>query len=162
VNHNDIIEYETDNENYYGTSKTEIEKVQKEGKICIIEMDIRGASAIYKSETPANFIGIMPSSLEVLRERLKENYQVNKLSTDAITKLLQICKAEIEEINHSTFFSHRLINDILETSYEEFKNHVLSIYPELKSNYKEIDEFATSKRETIEKELALGDMEHIH
>jgi guanylate kinase len=135
--------------------------VQKAGKICIIEMDIRGASAIYKSETPANFIGVLPSSLEVLRERLKENSQVNKLNTDAITKLLQICKAEMEEINHSTFFSHRLINDILENSYEEFKNHVLSIYPELKTNYDEIHCFATEKRENIERELQLGDLEHV-
>jgi guanylate kinase len=157
----DIIEYETDNENFYGTSKAEIEKVQKSGRICIIEMDIRGASSIYKSETSANFIGILPSSLEVLRERLKENSHVNKLNTDAITKLLQICKAEIDEINHSTFFSHRLINDILETSYEEFRNHVTSIFPELKANYEEIQDFSRNKREAIEKELVQGDLVHI-
>ncbi len=87
----------------------------------------------------------------MLRERLR-SYIIddNKLNTEAITNILNICKAEIEEIKYSPFFSHKITNDVLESSYNSFKNAVVSIYPYLKIDYKELLDYSNDMRKRID------------
>jgi guanylate kinase len=61
-----------------------------------------------------------------------------KANTEKINQILDNSQKEIEEIEKVSFFSFRITNDNFETSYEDFKNSVLSTYPFLKSNYEEI------------------------
>ncbi len=87
----------------------------------------------------------------MLRERLR-SYIIDgkKLNTEAITNILNICKSEIEEIKYSSFFSHKITNDLFEFSYNSFKNAVVSIYPYLKVNYKELIDYSNDMRKRIE------------
>jgi len=125
----EFIEYNKYNENYYGTSRTELERLAAEGNVCIIEIDINGAKALYKKGYQANYIGVLPPSLETLRERLKLRKSEN---TDQITKRLEVADEEIKEINSSPFFAYRVTNDHYETGYKDFKNAVMALYPQLK------------------------------
>ena len=68
IEKNDLLENNHFNNNYYGTSKSEIERISKEGKVCILEMDVNEANQIYKLNFPANYIGILPPSLDILEK----------------------------------------------------------------------------------------------
>ena len=77
----------------------------------------------------ANFIGILPPSLDALRQRIKEN---TKLNTEKINAELEKASDEIKEIEKYTFFMFRIINDELEAGLKDIKNAMISLYPKLK------------------------------
>jgi guanylate kinase len=99
--------------------------------VCILEIDINGAKKLYEKGLKANYIGILPPSMESLRDRLKNRKTEN---TDQIAKRLELSQEEITEINASPFFSHRIINDDFETGLKDFTNAILSLYPHLKTS----------------------------
>lgn len=45
----DFLEYNEVHGNFYGTSKSEVLNVQARGKICILDIDVKGAKDIHKS-----------------------------------------------------------------------------------------------------------------
>lgn len=107
--------------------------------VCILEINIDDSKDIYKSGNGGNYIGILPPSIESLRERVKLRL---KASTEAVNKVLVEAEGEIKEIENSSFFTNRLINDDLDNSYEIFKNRVISIYPFVKFEYDQVEKMA--------------------
>ena len=77
-----FIEYEQVYENqYYGTLKSEVDRLWAEGKSVIFDIDVQGAlhlKKIYGEEALSIFIA--PPSLKVLKERLKNRKTENKTS----------------------------------------------------------------------------------
>lgn len=102
-----------------------------------MEVDINGAKLLYKKGFKANYIGLVPPSINSLRSRLKErsliNYYRKSESTDQITKRLVIAQDEMNEINEASFFTNKIINDDIETAYRDLRNEILSLYPNLKN-----------------------------
>ncbi len=115
-----------------------------------MSLGIKAAKRIYNSGYEAKYIAILPPSLDDLRIRVKNNMKVN---TENVNKILENAAREIKEIEASTFFSHKIFNDDLETSYLNFKNSIMSIYPYFKKSFKEIEEFSDYKRIRILQEL---------
>ena len=109
--------------------KSEIEKIQKEGKIAILEIDLEEKKKMNNLDIEANFIGILPPSLDALRQRIKAN---TKLNTEKINAELEKASDEIKEIEKYTFFMFRIINDELEAGLKDTKNAMISLYPKLK------------------------------
>ena len=56
--------------NYYGTPKSYVDKLMKEGKDVILEIDIQGALKVKENYPDGVFIFILPPSMSVLRKRL--------------------------------------------------------------------------------------------
>ena len=56
----------------YGISKIEIAEAQAKNKILLLDIDVQGALLFQESFPDANFIAILPPSIEILRERLKK------------------------------------------------------------------------------------------
>ena len=121
--------FDTEKKEYISLEKLEIEKIQKEGKIAILEIDLEGAKKMNNLDIQANFIGILPPSLDALRQRIKEN---TKLNTEKINAELEKASDEIKEIEKYTFFMFRIINDELEAGLKDTKNAMISLYPKLK------------------------------
>ena len=121
--------FDTEKKEYISLEKSEIEKIQKEGKIAILEIDLEGAKKMNNLDIEANFIGILPPSLDALRHRIKEN---TKLNTEKINAELEKASDEIKEIEKYTFFMFRIINDELEAGLKDIKNAMISLYPKLK------------------------------
>ena len=96
---NEFIDVVFFNDNYYGTAKSEIDRITKDSKVCIMELDINGAKNMYKLGIYSHYIGILPPNPSVLRERL-----TNKGSNDyeTINKLLKIAYKNIEEMKELT------------------------------------------------------------
>lgn len=100
--------------NFYGTYKSEIERLGKEGKNVLFDIDVFGGINIKKIfGDRALSIFIQPPSIEELQRRL-ENRQ-----TESPEKIqMRIDKAE-HEIKQAVHFDVVLINDNLQKAIEE-------------------------------------------
>ena len=93
IKHEDFIEWEeVYRDNFYGTLKTEVERLWAEGKNVIFDIDVAGGLRIKKKfpeETLAVFV--KPPSIDELKIRLK------KRSTESEDKInMRIAKASVE------------------------------------------------------------------
>ncbi len=99
---------------FYGTLRTEIERIWQRGKTVIFDIDVEGGLHLkrkYDGEALAIFV--QPPSLEVLIERLTAR------GTDTTEKLLErFIKAE-KELNYAPQFDIILKNYDLQTACDE-------------------------------------------
>jgi len=110
-----FLEWEQVYENqYYGTLKSEIERIWSEGKTVIFDVDVVGGLNI-KKQYPKECLSlfIMPPSLEILAERL-----IGRGSESDASLQKRLDKAE-EEIAKNQQFDSIVLNDDLEISCEE-------------------------------------------
>lgn len=116
ITEEEFLEYEQVYANlYYGTLKSEIERISGEGKYPVFDVDVKGGVNIKKSlGDKALSVFIMPPSIEVLRQRLLNRNTENE---DTLKKRLD--RAEME-IGYSKFFDKVIINDDLDKAVEEF------------------------------------------
>ena len=129
--------FDTENKEYICLEKSAVEEIKNQGKIAIIEIDLEGAKKMNSLDIEANFIGILPPSLDGLRHRIKEH---TKLNTEKINAELEKASDEIKEIEKYTFFMFRIINDQLETGLKDILNAMISLYPKLKYTDEIIEE----------------------
>lgn len=105
---------------YYGTLKSEIERINKLGKNVILDVDVMGGINVKKLYgAHALSIFIQPPSVDVLRKRLIAR------ATDSIEEIeKRISKAEFE-ISHAQQFDTIVVNDKLETAVEDVRKLIL-------------------------------------
>ena len=112
IKNDEFIEYEeVYGGNYYGTLKSEVDRIWKVKKIAIFDLDVVGGANIkgmFPDETLSIFV--MPPSIEVLRGRLIERGDVSKEEID-----VRIKKAE-SELDYASKFDNIIINNDLEES----------------------------------------------
>jgi len=123
---NEFLEHNFFANNFYGTSKKEIERISKLGKICMMELDINGANQIYKIKYPANYIAILPPDMEEIKLRLKRR---GTESEELIEKRVNSGMNEFEEIKNSDIFNSKIINNNLDEAYSELKTKINGLYP---------------------------------
>ena len=99
---------------FYGTLKSEVERILDSGRNVIFDVDVVGGLNIkkyYGDQALALFI--QPPSIEVLEKRLKHR------ATDAPEVIAsRVAKAEYE-LSFAPRFDHIIVNDILEKAQEE-------------------------------------------
>ena len=106
---------------YYGTLKSEIDRIWDIEKTVIFDVDVAGGINIkkqYPSECLSIFI--MPPSIEVLKERLKNR---GSESEESLAKRLS--KAE-EEISQNQKFDMVILNDDLQIACTETKEVIIN------------------------------------
>ena len=98
---------------FYGTLKSELARIWKEGKIVIFDVDVVGGihlKQIMKEKALSVFI--QPPSLDELERRLKSR------NTDSINKIaMRVAKAE-KEIEQAKDFDVIVVNDRLELAIQ--------------------------------------------
>ena len=105
--------------NYYGTLKTEINRIWNSGKNVIFDVDVEGGLSLTKHfGERALAMFIKPPSLEVLKERL-----IARGTEDDEKIQKRLAKAE-KELEYSKWFDHIIINDCLEDAQKEVKQLV--------------------------------------
>src|ERR1700744_5295031 len=104
---------------YYGTLRTEIERIWNHGKTVIFDIDVEGGLHLKrKYDTQALAIFVQPPSLAVLKERLAGR------GTDSPEKLHErFIKAE-KELNYAPQFDIILKNHDLQTACKEAEDLV--------------------------------------
>ena len=121
-----LVEHNFYNGNYYGLSKMELENGTKGDKILYVIIDINGAKKVHDLNIPAIFVGILPPSEETLEKRLKGR---GTETEEVIKGILETAKTETREINKSSFFNCKVINDDLERAVGEMENKLKDLYP---------------------------------
>ena len=115
IENNDFIEWEeVYTNNFYGTLKSEVERIWEQGKHVIFDIDVVGGLNIKKkfpNKTLAVFV--QPPSIDEMERRLRNR------QTDSEEKILErVAKAE-KEMKYATSFDVVLINDDLEAAKRE-------------------------------------------
>jgi guanylate kinase len=104
---------------YYGTLRSEVDRIWGEGKNVVFDVDVVGGlniKRIYRDQALAMFV--QPPSVEVLHQRLRTR------STDSDEKIAtRIAKAEYE-LSFASRFDVILVNDILEDALAVAENQV--------------------------------------
>lgn len=120
IENNEFIEWEEVYQgSYYGTPKSEIDRIYGLAKIPIFDIDIMGAMSVKKilcNDILSIFIAA--PSLQVLEERLRKRH------TETEEKIQTRLNKAISEMKFANFFDKKITNDELETAYAELKGLV--------------------------------------
>ena len=97
----------------YGTSQTLVETILHEGKDLVLEKDWQGAAQVRSLYPQAISIFILPPSLQILSERLKNRGQ------DSAQVIARRMAAACEEIGHVSEFDYVIINDVFSDAHQD-------------------------------------------
>ncbi len=116
-----FVEYEeVYKDKFYGTLKSEVERIWKAGHVIIFDVDVKGGVSLkkYFGDSALSFL-IKAPSVEVLRDRLI------KRGTDSMEAIEErVAKAESELEFAEGKFDYVLVNDVLETALAEAEDTV--------------------------------------
>lgn len=115
IDNNELVEYEEVYPGrYYGTLKSEIERICNDGKNVILDIDVKGGINVKEQYgDKAISIFILPPDIEILRHRLLSR---GTESVDAIAERVGRAKYEI---SFADKFDRNVINDQLRLAIEE-------------------------------------------
>lgn len=129
-----FVEYEEVYEDhFYGTLKSEVERIWAAGHTIIFDVDVKGGVNLKKYfGDKALSIFIQAPSIEALKERLI------KRGTDSPEAIKERVAKAAEEMTYAPQFDYVLVNDNLETAYAESEKVVEDFLDDGKLNYSTI------------------------
>ncbi|MXV39091.1 guanylate kinase [Flavobacteriaceae bacterium Ap0902] len=115
IDNNEFAEWEEVYENhYYGTLKSEIQRIWDSGKHVLFDIDVVGGLNLKKQfKDKALAIFVQPPSLAVLADRLKTR------NTDSDDKLQMRIDKAVDELTFAEDFDVVIVNDDLDKAQEE-------------------------------------------
>ena len=115
IDKNEFVEWEEVYENqFYGTLKSEVERLWKKGKAVVFDIDVKGALNIKKNYGEDSLVVfISPPSLEILIERLKNR------GTESEKSLKKRIARVKKEMDYKDKFDIVLINDFLPETFRK-------------------------------------------
>ena len=116
IKNDEFIEWAIVHENYYGTTKKEIDRITDAENIPIFDVDVQGGKLLKKKLDDAAFIFIMPPSIEVLKKRLQKRKTESK---EQIKIRLQNALSELKEYH---IYNYIVINDELNFAVDQLKS----------------------------------------
>ncbi len=120
IKNNEFLEWEeVYTDNYYGTLKSEIDRIWQAGKHVIFDVDVKGGLNLKKAFGKKAFsVFVMPPSINALENRLRLR---NTETEESVIR--RIAKAG-QELKSAPDFDFILLNDDLEKACSEAKIHV--------------------------------------
>ncbi len=115
IEQDEFIEWEEVYKNgFYGTLKSEVEKIWKQNKVAVFDVDVEGGLKI-KDKFKENLLAVFvkPPTIDDLHSRLKARETETPGSLQA-----RIAKSE-HELTYASRFDHILINDDKEKAFKE-------------------------------------------
>lgn len=99
---------------FYGTLKSEVQRIHDDNKSVIFDVDVKGGLNVKKHfGENALAIFVKPPSLEILQQRLLQR------STESEEKLKMRLGKAVYEMKYEAFFDKVIVNDTLEHALEE-------------------------------------------
>lgn len=115
VGKNEFLEYVKTYNTYYGTLKKDVEDKLSEGKDVFLEIDVKGALNLRKSNIDAVYIFVAPIDISILRERLIGR------GTESLEKIEERLSISSWELSKAKEYDYLLINDDLDKVCNELK-----------------------------------------
>ena len=111
----DFLEWAFVHGNYYGTSRSWIMEKMEQGQDVILEIDWQGAQQIQKIVPQAIWIFILPPSMKILEERLRNRGQDDEAT---IQRRIQ---AAHDELSHLSEANYLVVNDLFQAALFELR-----------------------------------------
>ena len=118
IENNEFLEWALVHQNYYGTTKKEIDRIQATGRIPIFDVDIQGTMQLKKNLKSGVFIFIVPPSFSELEKRLTQR---NTDSPEQISIRLENARQELKKYD---LYDYLVVNDILDSAVGKIKSIV--------------------------------------
>lgn len=115
IKNNEFLEYAEVYGNYYGTPKTDVQKLLDNGKNVILEIDIQGALKVKENCEDGIFIFILPPSMEELKNRI-----INR-GSETPESLMTRFKSAYKEINYISKYNYAVVNDQVDLAVEKIE-----------------------------------------
>jgi guanylate kinase len=116
IKRGDFLEWAEYVGNYYGTPKKYVDKLRKQGKSVVLEIETNGAQQVMELEPDCVSVFILPPSMEELERRIRGR---KTDSEEVIQERLARAKGEIEI---SGKYKYAIVNDIIERCADELKD----------------------------------------
>ena len=117
IDDGDFLEWAEVGGNLYGTEISAVQKVYSQGRICVLDLDVRGVlSILERPDMNPLSIWVAPPSFEAIRSRLQER---GTESSDEIEGRVARAREEIEFSLRSDCFDHVIVNDVLADAFSE-------------------------------------------
>ena len=113
IKNQEFLEYTIYNDNYYGTPKSEVERLVDKGGCILLKIEVEGAGNIRKAIPDALSIFIIPPSMEELERRLRGR------GTETEESFQRRFKAAKEELARANEYDYVVINDDLNLCAEQ-------------------------------------------
>jgi guanylate kinase len=106
--HDGFIEHAQVFDNFYGTSRSHLEHLLRQGIDVILEIDWQGAQQVRKALPESYSIFILPPSRDILEQRLQDRGQ------DSVEVIARRMKSAVSEMSHYDEYDFIVVNDDLE------------------------------------------------
>ena len=103
-------------DNYYATSRSQVEQHLAEGQNVVLEIDWQGARQVRASMPECVTVFILPPSLEELERRLRDR------RTDSPQVIERRLRDALGDMSHWDEFDYIIINDKLERAVDDLEN----------------------------------------
>lgn len=110
---NGFIEWAEVYGNYYGTPKAPVEKMLKEGKDVVLEIDPQGAMSVRAQMPDAVLIFVMPPSYVELESRIRGR------GTETEGQITKRLSCAVSEINRLPSYDYIVVNDDVSTAVND-------------------------------------------
>jgi guanylate kinase len=120
IDRGEFVEWAKVYDDFYGTSRAGIQGEITKGLDVIMDVDVQGAKNIKKALTESVLIFILPPSLEVLKERLRQR------GTDDEGVMRRRIEKATKEIRNCVWYDYLIFNDCLEEAVEETKSIIIA------------------------------------
>jgi len=112
----EMLEYAKVFDNYYATSRSQVEKHLADNRNVILEIDWQGAQQVRESMPECVTIFILPPSVEELERRLRDR------RTDSAEVIERRLRDALSDMSHWTEFDHVIINDDLNQAIADLED----------------------------------------
>lgn len=111
----ELLEHAEVFDNYYGTSRRQVEEHLAAGRHVILEIDWQGAAQVRESMPDCVTVFILPPSREELERRLRDR------RTDSEAVIERRLRDALSDMGHWHEFDHCIVNDDLDTAVAELE-----------------------------------------
>jgi guanylate kinase len=120
IDKGEFIEWAEVHGERYGTSRKQLDEMISAGDDVILDIDTQGAKQIKERYSEGTYVFVLPPSMEVLQQRLR-----NRM-TDSAQDIEKRLKQSIAEIKTYPEYDYVIINDMLEKALREFEAIIVS------------------------------------
>ena len=102
-------------DNYYGTSRRQVEQLLDEGENVLLEIDWQGAQQIRSALPECRSIFVLPPSREALEQRLRDR------GTDSDEVIARRLRDSLADLSHWNEFDYIVVNDDFARATEDLE-----------------------------------------
>jgi guanylate kinase len=115
-----FIEYVQLFGNYYGTPREPLEQAVREGRVYVLDIDVRGAIRLRDVKLEGVYVLLAPPSMDVLEKRLRGR------GTEDEEQLDERIRHARWELEQKQYYDRVVVNDELERAVREIRDLVVS------------------------------------